>query len=121
MSSRSPALTGTFNPVTMPLAFWAREMGKVIDGVNVMSVPGIGENTLLDGEVAIYNWARIVAVPKSAVPAVAEKFAAIAVMIPERGMVKEKFDIPPRFMVPPTKLMLEAAFPNPIKLAVSAS
>ena len=54
-------------------------------------------------------------------PVVAEQLAATAVMIPERGMVKEKFDVPPRFIVPPTKLMLEAAFPNPIKLAVLAN
>lgn len=53
-------------------------------------------------------------------PVVAEKLAATAVMIPLRGTVNEKLDTPPKLMVFPIRLMLEAEFPTPIKLAVSA-
>ncbi|BBW96422.1 hypothetical protein GsuE55_12550 [Geobacillus subterraneus] len=53
MSNRSPVLTGMFNPVTIPAAFCGAEIGNVMIGAKVTNVLGRGENTLLDGEVAI--------------------------------------------------------------------
>ncbi|GAB6004748.1 hypothetical protein JCM12214_06480 [Geobacillus vulcani] len=50
MSKRSPALTGTFNPVTIPLAFCSKEIGNVIVGFNVTKVLGMAVNMLLEGE-----------------------------------------------------------------------
>ncbi len=55
MSKRSPALTGTFNPVTIPLAFCSKEIGNVIVGFNVTKVLGMAVNTLLEGEVEMYS------------------------------------------------------------------
>ena len=118
-------VTGMLSPVRAPFNIVPRARAPVSDGVRLMSVPAIGENTLF-GSVDWYICALIVTEdPTRDIATVVLKNALKEVMVPARGTWKAKLEsVPLAFVisiVDPSSVSPWALLPKPTKAGSPAS